>query len=225
MHLVLGTFSSPELTADPRGATTVDPAIVAAERALRRGAIAEARRLLAGRGEAPALVLLGVCAWQESGPRDAIAWFRAATERSPDDGMAHGYLALALVSVGMVDAARDALDRALGLAPESFTVRLISAQYAYRLGLYPEAVRRLECALALGASDAASYALARALLQRVRDRGQGSFERRVGTVPLARLVARARQGMGRLSIGSRLRSVLGRLRQEESSCPPCSSTV
>jgi len=174
-------------------AVPVDPVLRAAEEALRRGGIGPARRLLVGRTDAPALVLRGICALREGDPRQAADIFAAAVARAPDDAVAHAYFALALVTIGEVAQAEEVLDCALALAPASFVVRLVAAQCAYRLGLYPAAARRVEEALALGAPDADSDARARALLQQARARGGRAVGPGRTDTPLDRLIALVRR--------------------------------
>jgi tetratricopeptide (TPR) repeat protein len=174
-------------------AAPADPVICAAEEALRRGGIGPARRLLAGRTDAPAMVLLGICALREGDPRRAADIFAVAVARAPDDAVAHAYFALALVTIGEVARAEEVLDCALALAPASFVVRLVAAQCAYRLGLYPAAARRVEEALALGAPDADSDARARALLQQARARGGRAVGPGRTDTPLDRLIALVRR--------------------------------
>ncbi|MBX6771383.1 MAG: hypothetical protein IRY83_06635 [Chloroflexi bacterium] len=174
-------------------AAPADPVICAAEEALRHGGIGPARRLLAGRTDAPALVLLGICALREGDPRRAADMFAAAVACAPDDAVAHAYFALALVTIGEVAQADDVLDCALTLAPASFVVRLVAAQCAYRLGLYPAAAQRAEEALALGAPDADSDARARALLQQACARGGRAVGAGLTDTPLNRLSALVRR--------------------------------
>ncbi len=165
---------------------SVDADVVAAERALRRGAIQEARRRLAGRRDAPALVLGGFASFREGEVAAAVAAFADATRVAPNDAIAHAYLALALVSIGEVPAAQTSLERALSLSSESFVVRLIQAQVAYRLGMYPTTVGLLERALSRGAPDVEAYEQAATLLRIARERARGSFVRPGGFVRLPR---------------------------------------
>jgi tetratricopeptide (TPR) repeat protein len=171
-----------------RARPRIDGNIAAAEAALRRGATVEARGLLVGRRDGRALVLLGISHLRDGCTTAAIEAFGAAAEAEPLDEIAHAYCALALVISGDVERAQAELDRAIALAPTSFTVHLIAAQFSYRLGCYPEAVRRLNTALALGAPDVDAYTLATNLLRLARERARGNFERRTNFAPWERLL-------------------------------------
>lgn len=153
--------------------------VIAAERALRRGALDEARHLLAGRQDARALVLLGVVALRAGDVQESKAVLANAASLAPHDAVAHAYSALALVLAGDVAEARSALGRALELAPDRFIVHVIHAQYWYRLGCYDEAMRLARAAMAVGAPDQEQYAFAAALLREARERARGTFVRGV----------------------------------------------
>ena len=179
--------------------------IAAAEAALRRGATAEARQMLAHCHDTRARILVGISYLREGQHQQATEVLATTVADSPDNGLAHAYYSLALVISGHVGTAQAALDRAVALEPASFAVRLIAAQFAYRLGFYPEAVRRLNAALALGAPDPESYVLASALLREARERARGNFERRIGVIRLTRLVEWSRRvvdGTRRFFVGA-----------------------
>src|SRR4051794_3716040 len=155
----------------------VDQVIIDAENALRLGATMMARRLLAGRTDTEALVLPGIASLREGETGTAITAFAGAVAADPDHAIAHAYHALALAHTGRVPEAQEALERALTLAPDNFTVRLLGAQYFSRLGFYPTAVARLERALSNGAPDRDADAAAHALLHRSREKAKGNFVR------------------------------------------------
>ena len=171
--------------------------VLAAEQALRRGAAEDVRRMLDGREEVKALVLRGICELRDGHHGAAVPILERAIALDPSDAVAHAYLGLALVVMAKVTSARRVLDRALELAPQSFVVHLIEAQYSYRLGFYPMAVKQLEATLALGAPDTDSYALATNLLRLARDRARGNFVRETSFAGTWRRLMRWPRGLTR----------------------------
>src|SRR3954466_11883815 len=94
------------------GAMTVDQVIIDAENALRLGATMMARRLLAGRDDTQALVLLGIASLREGETDAAITAFARAVVADPGHAIAHAYRALALTHAGRVPEAQEGLERA-----------------------------------------------------------------------------------------------------------------
>lgn len=79
--------------------------------------------------------------------------------------------------------ARLYVERALGGAPDSFTVHAIHGEVLYRLGLYREASSALFSALVLPPSDWANYQVVNHLYQESRARERGSFVRNTDCPP------------------------------------------
>src|SRR5262245_58601682 len=95
--------------------------------ALRAGEVDRALPLLAEAAEtgAPvALLAYGTALLRRNRHQDALAPLEQAAELLPDQGEAHAYLAMARLHTLDIAGAREAMDRALAVAPDSFAVQL-----------------------------------------------------------------------------------------------------
>lgn len=127
--------------------SVIDPIVAA----LQSGSLAEAERLCRSTltdnpGHPDVLLLLGLTLQRQARPRDALAPFARLTELFPRDNMHWGNYATALHRVGDFEAARNAAEKAVELAPDE-----------------PERLEQLGLlCLELGAPRAARTALLRA---------------------------------------------------------------
>jgi len=100
----------------------------------------------------------------------------AAADPGTLGGLAWAYLGRIAMARWDVEGAREALDRALGQAPDHYVVRLERGVFFLRLGLYPQAIPELERAFRAAPNRPAREHAAR-LLQRAWERSRGSFIR------------------------------------------------
>ncbi len=139
----------------------------------------EAIRLLATRDAAAAVTLLeDLCG------------------RSPEWAVARAYLGSAYLATFRVSDAREELEAAVALAPESFICQLRYAEFLARLGFFDQATAHLQEALSLPAPDSESRRYASELLKACRHRSAGLFYRRIAAPKLPRLLFRRQHGKG-----------------------------
>lgn len=106
-----------------------------------------------------------------------------------ESGVGWAQLGLVLLGRYAIDDAREALDRAVVLAPDEFSVRGCRAEYFWRLGFWLDALTELEAAVAC-APDAASLTQARRVLTEARQKAAGSFRRGAVLPPVGAWAAR-----------------------------------
>lgn len=163
--------------------------------ALRAGDLDRAVPLLAAaaaEGDGFALLAYGTALLLRRRYAAAIAPLERAAALLPERGEPLAYLGMARLHTLDVVGAREALQRALTVAPESFAVRLKYAEFLCRLGYYREALDEAERCLALTAPDAESLAFAQRLAALARQKAPFAYTRplaRLPGVPLWRLGA------------------------------------
>jgi tetratricopeptide (TPR) repeat protein len=101
----------------------------------------------------------------------------------PDQGLPLAYLGMARLHALDPVGAREAVERALAIAPESFVVHLKHAEFLFRLGYYREALAAAERALDLTAPDAESLAFADRLATLARAKAPQAYTRQPGRLP------------------------------------------
>jgi tetratricopeptide (TPR) repeat protein len=103
---------------------------------LRRYEEAEAdlRRALRLDPSGGAEIALGLLAWHRGLTIDAVAHFRRALERGPEDAKVYGYLADALNQAGDYQGAHRALEQALALDPRNGKAHHLMGRVLDRLG-------------------------------------------------------------------------------------------
>lgn len=151
----------------------------------------------AAHDEALASLQTAVRHLQRHRPRDAAALLEQLRESHPGWAVATAYLGIAYLRLSRVADARETLEAAVALDPDSFICRSKYAEFLARLGFYDQAVRELDAALALHPPDAESRQAALELHQFAAQRCKGLVYRVPAYPkiprPLARLIAPRRQ--------------------------------
>lgn len=94
------------------------------------------------------------CTWhQQSVWRDSVALFQHAVDVSPNNAVAHGFLASALFAQGRVEDAAAHAERAIALDPRATTARLTLADVRERQGRTDEAEALVQAVAALRPDD------------------------------------------------------------------------
>lgn len=106
----------------------------------------------------------------------------------PDWAVARAYLGIAYLRATRVADAREELEAAVGLRPDSFICRSKHGEFLARLGFYDKALRELDIALSLDSPDAESRYAAMELRQFCKDKAKGLFYRQTGYPKLSRLI-------------------------------------
>jgi len=160
------------------GPVAVEVELVAAERAYRRGRLAEARAALDRLAELPgrpevAALRIRTAVLASADDREALAEATGRLLAADPDGpaglVARGASAL---DAGQLAAALARAERALGLAPDDPEARLVAGRALSTLGRRREAVAQLERATTVAPDHAVAWrALARARLRGVEDLG------------------------------------------------------
>src|SRR5438094_5112824 len=166
--------------AGQRGVDLQPTAYVAGVEALQQGRRARALDLLTQAVAeapdcAPVWLALGTACRQADQLEAAEAHLRRSLALA-ESGVGWAQLGLVLLGRYAVDDAREALDRAVVLAPQEFSVHGCRAEFFWRLGFSPDALAELEAAVGC-APDAASLAQARRVLTEARQKAAGSFRR------------------------------------------------
>lgn len=95
----------------------------------------------------------------------------------PDWAVARAYYGTALLGVHRVIEARETLEDAIALAPESFICHMRYAEHLARTGFYDRAADELDIALHLPAPDLGARDAATALRSHCKQRARGMFYR------------------------------------------------
>ncbi len=154
--------------------------------ALRAGDVDRALPLLAAsaaRGGGFALLAYGTALLRRRRYAEAVTPLERAVALLPERGEPLAYLGMARLYMWDVVGAREALERALAVAPESFAVRLKHAEFLFRLGYYREALDEAERTLALTAPDAESLAFAERLAALARQKAPFAYTRQPARLP------------------------------------------
>ena len=133
--------------------------------------------------EPMALFSLGAAYLQRGRYADALPLLTQAAEGNPLHAQSHAYLAMAYLHTYQPAEAREAMQRALELAPDDFIVNLKQGELLARLGYYRESIVPLEHALAVTSPDAASLDFTRRLLLFARQKAPNTFTRPVNRFP------------------------------------------
>lgn len=114
---------------------------------------------------------------------------RLVAER-PDWAIARAYLGIAYLRTLKIPEARDELEAAVRLAPESFICRAKYAEFLSQLGFYDQAMNQLDLALAHTAPDGDSRYAAMELRQFCKDNAKSLYYRefRYPRLPLRKLL-------------------------------------
>jgi tetratricopeptide (TPR) repeat protein len=110
-------------------------------------------------------------------PAEALRILTVLTAEQPDDAIARAYLGLSLLRLHRVADAREALELAVSMAPESFICRTKYAEFLARLGFFDQALAHLDIALNGEAPDAVAEMAARELRTFCKEKGKGIFYR------------------------------------------------
>lgn len=166
--------------------------------AFRAGDLDRALPLLAAAattGDGFALLAYGTALLRRRRYAEAIDPLERAVTLLPERGEPLAYLGMARLHTLDPAGAREALERALVVAPDSFAVRLKYAEFLFRLGYYREALDEAERTLALTAPDAESLAFAERLAALARQKAPFAYTRqpaRLPRFPFRRLFQRMR---------------------------------
>lgn len=106
----------------------------------------------------------------------------------PEWAVARAYLGIAYLRTTRVADAREELEAAVQLAPDSFICRSKYGEFLARLGFYDQAMRELDIALSLPAPDGESRYAAMELRQFSKDKSKGLFYRQNAYPKLGRLL-------------------------------------
>jgi len=110
-------------------------------------------------------------------PASALAILDPLCKESPDNAIARAYRGIAYLRLTRVADARDELDAAVQLAPESFICQAKRAEFLAQLGFYDQAVAQLDVATRLTPPDAASLHAALELRNFSREKAKGIYYR------------------------------------------------
>jgi tetratricopeptide (TPR) repeat protein len=113
----------------------------------------------------------------EGDAKTAIHVLERLCAEQPGWAIAHAYLGAAYLRLTRVADARDALERAVALAPESFICHYRYGEYLARLGFYDQALREFDLALARPAPDALTARAAADLREFCKTRMKGLYYR------------------------------------------------
>ncbi len=195
-HVDRNVAPSPAFIGEERDAAA--SALRAGLAAFRVGDLDRALPLLAAAaagGDGFALLAYGTALLRRRRYAEAIAPLERAVALLPERGEPLAYLGMARLHMLDPVGAREALERALAVAPASFAVRLKYAEFLFRLGYYREALDEAERTLALTAPDAESLAFAERLAALARQKAPFAYTRqpaRLPRFPFRRLVQRMR---------------------------------
>jgi len=120
---------------------------------------------------------LAVAFLRKQATEQAIAYLKQSLSYDDTNAIAYAYLGAALVEKQQVDEAKEALKKALVLAPDEMLVQLKMGEFQYKLGFYPEAVKYLEAAVQLQAPNQATAQYLVALLEKARRANAKAFIR------------------------------------------------
>jgi tetratricopeptide (TPR) repeat protein len=154
--------------------------------ALQAGDLDRAIPLLAAAaatGSGAALLAHGTALLRRRRFADALAPLEQAVAALPDRGEPLAYLAMARLHTLDLTGARETMEDALTLAPNSFAVRLKHAEMLFRLGYYREALAEARITLGLTAPDAESLAFAERLADLARRKAPQAYTRQPGRLP------------------------------------------
>jgi Tfp pilus assembly protein PilF len=118
----------------------------------------------------------------------ALAILEPLCADEPSMAIARAYRGIAYLRLVRVADARDELEEAVRLAPESFICRSKYAEFLGRLGFFDQAVAQLDAALAVSAPDLESRRAAIELRQFCRDKAKGIYYRHTGRPKLSNLL-------------------------------------
>jgi Tfp pilus assembly protein PilF len=107
----------------------------------------------------------------------ALVVLKRICDDRPDWAVARAYHGIALLRTTKVNAARDELEVAVHLAPNSFICRSRYAEFFARLGFYDQAMGQLDAALAAGPPDDASRYAALELRQFCKEKAKDLYYR------------------------------------------------
>ena len=108
-------------------------------------------------------------------------------EARPAWAVARAYLGIAYLRLNVVGNAREACERAVAEAPESFICHSKYAEVLARLGFYDQAMHQCDLALSGPSPDTASEMAARELREFCKEKGKGLFYRQVAPPSRLRL--------------------------------------
>jgi predicted Zn-dependent protease len=110
-------------------------------------------------------------------PTEAVDALQQLCAEHPDWAVARAYYGTALLGAHRVVEARETLEDAIALAPESFICHMRYGEYLARTGFYDRAAHELEIALHLPAPDTGARDAAAMLRSFCRQRARGMFYR------------------------------------------------
>lgn len=110
-------------------------------------------------------------------PGEALSALEALCAAYPGWAVARAYLGTAYLGLARVAEARDELELAVGLAPESFICRLRHAEFLARMGFFDLAAVELDAALHVPAPDIGARDAALSLRAFCRQKARGLFYR------------------------------------------------
>lgn len=128
-------------------------------------------------------------------PAAAIPPLEDLCRRRPEWAVASAYLGTAYFGVFRVSDARDLLEHAVRLDPESFICRVQYGHFLARLGFFDQAAEHVQAAMLLAAPSEAQRHFAAELLRMCKERSRDLFYRKIAAPRLPRLPSRwARRG-------------------------------
>jgi Tfp pilus assembly protein PilF len=110
-------------------------------------------------------------------PAEALAILDPLCAEQPDYAVARAYRGIAYLRLTRVADARDELEHAVKLEPESFICRAKFAEFLAQLGFYDQAVAQLDVAINLPPPDASSLHAALELRNFSREKAKGIYYR------------------------------------------------
>jgi tetratricopeptide (TPR) repeat protein len=120
---------------------------------------------------------LAVCHARRREWANVVATLGPLAERNPQSAMVRAYLGAARFELGQIDIAREDLDTAVRIDPDSALPYIKRGEYMLRLGLLRQAQADLKRGVELPVPDAATREYTRHLLVQVRQDIAGSIER------------------------------------------------
>lgn len=136
-------------------------------------------------------------------PAEALDDLRRLSEGNPGWAVARAYYGTALHGVARIAEARDLLESAVAMAPDSFICRLRYAEFLARNGFYDQAAVQLDAALHLPVPDAGARDAAIMLRAFCRQKARGMFYRETPN-----LRARLRPLLSRLAVRGRVPALI-----------------
>jgi tetratricopeptide (TPR) repeat protein len=138
------------------------------------------RREAAGHGDDGIAFRHAVALLAGGDAKAAVYALERLTAEQPAWAVARAYLGIAYLRLARAGDARQQLEEAVRLAPESFICRAKYGEFLARLGFFDQAFQQLDLALALPPPDGESRHAAMELRQYSKDHAKGIYYRKTG---------------------------------------------